>query len=65
MCIRDSSSTIVVTVVSLDKSFVETTPSDSSDEEHANKKINKSIKRVFECFLIVLLVFSYRNKKNN
>ena len=60
-----TSSTIVVTVVSLDKSFAETTPCESSDEEHAYKKINKSTKRVFENFFIVLIVVSYRNKKNN
>ncbi len=60
-----TSSAIVVTVVSLDKSFVEITPCDSSDEEHADKKIIKSIKRLFEYFFTVLILFSYRNKKNN
>ena len=58
-----TSSEIVVTVVSLDKSFVETTPCDSSDDEHAEKRTNRSNKKMFEYFFINLIVFPYGNKK--
>ena len=60
-----TSSAIVVTVVSLDKSFVETTPCDSSDDEHAEKRTNISNKKMVEYFLIILTIFSYRNKEEN
>ena len=48
-----TSSGIVVTVVSLDKSFAEITPCESSDEEHAEKRTNRNNKNMFEYFFIV------------